>query len=78
MTLLDTVTKLRAHCAQEPGYFAELERLLNVLDFLQEGDAKRLAAMLRWRVTNEICNQEEIDMLDRLHTMCCKMEAESP
>jgi len=49
--------------------------LLDILSEIREGDAKRLAGILRWRVTNEICNQEEIDMLDRLHTMCCKMEA---
>jgi len=51
-------------------------KLLDVLDF-RPGDVKRLAGLLRLQVINDVCTQEEIDMLDRLHTMCCKMEAKS-
>ena len=49
-------------------------KLLDVLGMIRAGDVKRLDGMLRCRVINEICNQEEIDMLDRIHEMCCKME----
>jgi hypothetical protein len=49
--------------------------LLDILGHIQPGDAKRLAKLLRWQIVNDECSEDEIDMLDRLHEMCCKMEA---
>lgn len=50
-------------------------KLLDVLSKIQAGDAKRLAGLIRWQTINDECSQDEIDMLDRLHEMACKMEA---
>ena len=53
---------------------AEMDTLLRTLGGFQAGDAKRLAGLIRWQTINEECSQDEIDMLDRLHEMACKME----
>ncbi len=35
-TLIDKVRELQAHCAQQPGYFAVLEKLLAAAKVMEE------------------------------------------
>jgi hypothetical protein len=91
MSLIEVMTKLREMEAKAKGEsnlgmmdntakFEEiapkvLPAILAILEEVRAGDAKRLADLLRWQMINDECSEDEIDMLDRLHEMCCKMEA---
>jgi len=74
-SLIVFVAKLRAHCAQEPGYFTELERLLGALDF-RPGDAKLLEkAVLEFSRYGDDESRRIRDMLHRYQAMADHMEA---
>jgi hypothetical protein len=76
MNLISEVARLKAHCTQQPGYFAVLERLLDVLGEIRAGDADILDGMATWFACSDDPDQfsRQIEILRRYRDMARKME----